>query len=90
MEKNWNVRKEFTKGIKGFIRVPEKDKRGQRVTFLLSNDQHKLINRYCEEKGVQLSAMIRDAIVQFLQSEGFDLDKNQSSYQDKNQLKIFE
>jgi len=86
---NWNIRKEFKKGVKGFSRVPEKEKRIKRLTFLLSEDQLLIVTRYCNQNEIKLSDFVRSAILEYLQNQKFNLEVDQVD-QDKNQLKIFE
>lgn len=89
MSTDWIIKKNYGTG-EGYLfsSKPIKEQAKERITFLATERQKKLLMSFCEKSGKNLSEVIRESLSQYFKSKKFDIITEKE--EDKNQLKIFE
>lgn len=87
MKTSWVIsRNEWKDGF--FARKSPTEKAKVRITIVVTDQQSKVIDSYCQKEGISYNLLIREALSEFFDSRGHDVTPDQA--EDSNQLKMFQ
>lgn len=87
MTTDWNKKEHSKKGVKGFQRIPNEVKKSGYTAVSFTEQQKALIKEYCKAKGFSMSALIRQAVYEYLDKDNA-LDEFKKPIVDKRQMTI--
>jgi len=85
----WNENSKIQKGVKGFVKVSDDKKKSKVINVKFTDKQKDFITRYCKDKNLTASNLIRYTLYKYLESNNEDL----SDFKDVvpiNQTNLFE
>lgn len=83
----WNY-KNYQKGVNGFKKLNEEDRREKRIIFKCTKNQHRLIKAVANKTNTSMSEMIRESLYLYLKEKEM-LNLTEQDFLNDDQLDIF-
>ena len=86
---NWNENSASQKGIKGFVKVADENKKNHVVNVKFTKKQKDFITQYCADNTVKLSDLMRYCLYKYLEERGEDFSAFNGAVP-PNQMNMFD